>query len=137
MPRARLVLAIAVGLCLVGRWSMAQNAANLPASKTCSFQSSGFAERGGVPPAPNAITMNNDGGWCGHLSTSVAGHSFVFGAPMHLVRRPAHGQVAITVVSGGTQILYKPDAGFTGSDSFSVVNEALNIVMPYDVVVTQ
>jgi len=137
MIRARLVLAIAVGLCLVGRWAMANDPASLPSSKVCSFQSSGFAERGGVPPAPNVITMDNDGGWCGHLSVSVAGHSFGFGAPMHLVRQPAHGQVSIAVVGGGTRIFYKPDAGFTGSDSFSVMNETLNIVMPYNVVVTQ
>ena len=137
MIRARLVLAIAACLCLVGRWAAAQGATNLPMSKTCSFQSSGFVERGGVPPAPDAITMDNDGGWCGHLNVSVAGHSFAFGAPMHLVRRPAHGQVAIGVRHDGTQIMYKPDAGFTGSDSFSVMNETLNMVMPYNVVVTQ
>jgi hypothetical protein len=80
--------------------------------------------------------MNNDGGWCGNLLTSVWA-SFAFGAPMRLTRQPAHGQVAITVLSGGTQVLYKPDAGFTGSDSFSVINETLNIIMPYNVVVTQ
>lgn len=137
MTCARLVLAIAVGLCLEGGWAMANDPASLPASKVCSFRSSGFAERGGVPPAPNVITMDNNGGWCGHLSVSVAGHSFAFGAPMHLVHRPTHGEVSIAVVGGGTRIFYKPDAGFTGSDSFSAINETLNIVMPYQVVVTQ
>jgi hypothetical protein len=133
---ARFLLAIGVGLCLVGHEAAARDLANLPLSKVCAVHNSGYAQRGGVSPTPNVITMGNDGGWCGNLNISVYVR-LAWGAPMHLTRGPDHGQVSIVVESGGTRVLYKPDPGFIGSDSFSVVNETLNIVMPYDVVVTQ
>ena len=78
--------------------------------------------------------MSNDGGWCGHLRKTIKG-SLVIGVPMHLTKQPEHGQVSITVVSNGTRIYYKPEPGYSGPDSFVVLNEMYNLERTYNVTV--
>lgn len=129
----RLVLIAAAILLTSLGGALAQT--DLPKSKLCRIRGGGFAVAGGVPLA-NTITMINDGGWCGHLAKTVMG-SIVFGAAMHVTKPPAHGQVSITVLSGGTNVYYRPDPGYVGSDSFSVLNEMYNIDRPYNVIVQQ
>ena len=105
----------------------------LPKSKLCRFRGGGFAYAGGIA-LPISMTMTNDGGWCGHLAKTVLG-SGVFGVPTHVSRQPAHGQVSIDVLSGGTNVSYRPDQAYHGPDSFSVWNEMINIERTYNVVV--
>lgn len=64
-----------------------------------------------------AITLVNDGGWCG-LSVHQDGPK-PFDAGL-LTARPAHGTVLIHEVGDETRIDYTPDRGFAGTDSFSV-----------------
>jgi hypothetical protein len=54
---------------------------------------------------------------------------------MHVTSQPSHGSVEITVLDKGTRISYKPTAGFTGTDEFSVINEMYNVDRPYKVTV--
>ena len=40
-------------------------------------------------------------------------------------------------LSKGTEILYRPNPDYIGSDSFSAKNEIYNIEFPYNVVITK
>lgn len=64
-----------------------------------------------------AITVGNDGGWCG-LPVSQSGPK-PYDAGL-LTARPTHGTVLIHSVGDTTRIDYTPDRGFTGQDEFSV-----------------
>jgi hypothetical protein len=104
-------------------------------SKICKV-SEPFAPAGGVVVSATAITMNNDGNPCWYIRrTTQSGR--VFGVPMHLTSQPSHGAVEITVLDKGTRISYKPIAGFTGTDEFSVINEMYNVDRPYKVTVSR
>jgi hypothetical protein len=127
----RLLAAVAAALMMSGAGAAAQS--DLPRSSQCRFRGGGFAVAGGIP-LPITMTTKNDGGWCGHLAKTVAG-SLVFGAPTHVTRQPAHGQVSISVLSGGTNVYYKPEPGYVGPDSFAVLNEMYNIERVYNVVI--
>jgi hypothetical protein len=110
--------------------SNAQYSGDHPQSKMCSFLGEDgrrmFDWKMRAPPRPSIITMNNDGGWCGQLNRTAMGGRVV-GVPMHVVQQPAYGEVSITVLSQGTEILYRPNPDYIGSDSFSVKNEMVNI----------
>jgi hypothetical protein len=127
----RLLPAVAAILALSSVDVLAQS--DLPRSGQCRFGGGGFAYAGGIA-LPDTIIMKNDGGWCGSLVRTVLS-SIVVGAPMHVTNRPAHGQVSITVLSNGTNVYYKPDPGYVGSDSFAVLHEMYNIERVYNVVV--
>ena len=106
---------------------------DLPKSKVCSAYDGGWSPAGGSPQT-GQITMSNDGGWCGHR-LGITYNSVVFGGAMHLTRQPAHGQVSIMFHQDGTDVYYKPDAGYTGPDTFDVLVEFYNIDKPYNVTV--
>ncbi len=63
-----------------------------------------------------AMSMGNDGGWCG-LLVSQSGRSFSAGL---LTERPKSGKIYVHVVGDNTRIDYTPDRGFAGNDSFTV-----------------
>lgn len=127
----RLLATLVFALMLSGAGAVAQS--DLPRSSQCGFRGGGFAAAGGIA-LPITMTMKNDGGWCGHLAKTVIG-STVVGAPTHVSKQPVHGQVSITVQSGGTNVYYKPEPNYVGSDSFAIVNEMYNIERIYNVVV--
>jgi hypothetical protein len=64
-----------------------------------------------------AMTLANDGGWCGVEAHQEGPKPFEAGL---LAVRPAHGSVLIHEVGDNTRIDYTPDRGFTGTDSFAV-----------------
>ncbi len=64
-----------------------------------------------------AVTMTNDGGWCG-LSVHESGPK-PYSAGL-LTVRPDHGTILIHEVGDNTRIDYTPDRGFSGNDSFTV-----------------
>ena len=130
--RPQHLLAALVCMTFFGAPSMAHDPSNLTRAKRCSVHGpAGF--EGGVQPS-DTIRMSNDGGWCGHLRRTIKG-SFVIGVPMHVTKQPEHGQVSITVVSNGTRIYYKPEPGYSGPDSFVVLNEMYNLERTYNVTV--
>jgi hypothetical protein len=104
-------------------------------SKICKVKEP-YAGAGGVVVSATAITMNNDGNPCWYIRHSTQSGR-VFGVPMHLTRQPSHGAVEITVLDNGTRIAYRPIAGFTGTDEFSVINEMYNVDRPYTVTVSR
>jgi hypothetical protein len=59
-----------------------------------------------------AMTMDNDGGWCG-VVTDRAGPGLV-------VAKPANGRLNVRKVGATTRVDYIPDRGFVGTDSFAV-----------------
>ena len=62
------------------------------------------------------LKVGSDGGWCG-LSVSNGGHPF---DTELLTAAPAHGKVYVHKVGNDTRIDYTPEAGFTGTDTFTV-----------------
>lgn len=67
-------------------------------------------------PLTGAIAMANDG-WCGVFAVERDGKPFSLG----LVRdRPEHGRVFIQKVANATRVEYTPNAGYVGSDAFTV-----------------
>jgi hypothetical protein len=63
-------------------------------------------------PTEAAMTMDNDGGWCG-IVTDRAGPGLV-------VAKPANGRLNVRKVGATTRVDYIPDRGFVGTDSFAV-----------------
>ena len=63
-------------------------------------------------PTEAAMTMDNDGGWCG-IVTDRAGPGLV-------VAKPANGHLNVRKVGATTRVDYIPDRGFVGTDSFAV-----------------
>ena len=59
-----------------------------------------------------AMTMDNDGGWCG-ISTDRAGPGLV-------VAKPSNGRLNVRKVGATTRVDYIPDRGFVGTDTFAV-----------------
>jgi hypothetical protein len=128
--RRAIILGVALTL-MAGSAALAQS--DLRQSKVCSADDGGWSVPGGVP-ARGEIIMNNDGGWCGQR-LGVEYNQTLFGGAMHLSRRPAHGQVSITRHNNGTDVYYRPNPGYTGSDAFSVLVEFYKIDKPYKVIV--
>jgi hypothetical protein len=117
----------------VGALAQSDLASSMPQSKTCSAEDGGWSVPGGTPGI-GTIIMSNDGGWCGQR-LAVEFNDVVFGGAMHLSKLPKHGQVAIVQHDKYTDVSYKPDAGYKGPDSFSVLVVINNINKPYNVTV--
>jgi len=64
-----------------------------------------------------AMTVGNDGGWCGVRVSRPGPAPFDAGL---LVDRPNHGRVQVHSVGDWTRVDYTPDPGFAGTDSFAV-----------------
>ncbi len=67
--------------------------------------------------ADTTMTLRNDGGWCGIPVSQPGPKPYDAGL---LVERPKHGRVHVRKVGDVTRVDYIPDAGFGGSDSFTV-----------------
>ena len=68
------------------------------------------------------VAMANDG-WCGVFAVERDGKPFSLG----LVRnRPEHGRVFIQKVANATRVEYTPNAGYVGSDAFTVALRSNN-----------
>ena len=73
-------------------------------------------------PYTGTIAMANDG-WCGVFAVERDGKPFSLG----LVRnRPEHGRVFIQKVANATRVEYTPNAGYVGSDAFTVALRSNN-----------
>ena len=133
MPRHSLpIISFAASIILVANVAaLAQS--DLVKSKVCTAYDGGWSPAGGAVMT-GQITMNNDGGWCGHR-LGITYNSAVFGGAMHLTQQPAHGEVSIMFHQDGTDVYYRPNRGYTGPDKFAVLVEFYNIDKPYDVVV--
>lgn len=64
-----------------------------------------------------AMTIGNDGGWCGANVSKPGPEPFDAGL---LTARPANGRARVQSVGDYTRLDYIPDPGFTGTDSFTV-----------------
>ena len=135
MSKTACLFATLFGAALFGNvaWAQSDLASSMPQSKTCSAEDGGWSVPGGTPGI-GSITMSNDGGWCGQR-LAVEFNDVVFGGAMHLSKLPKHGQVAIVQHDKYTDVSYKPDAGYKGPDSFSVLVVINNIIKPYNVTV--
>ncbi len=136
MCRTACLSAILLGAPLFANvvWAQSDLAqSNMPQSKTCSAEDGGWSVPGGTP-GTGSITMSNDGGWCGQR-LAVEYNYVVIGGAMHVSKQPAHGQVSIVQHDKYTDVSYKPQAGYKGPDSFSVLVEINTIDKPYNVTV--
>jgi peptidoglycan hydrolase-like protein with peptidoglycan-binding domain len=74
--------------------------------------------------APNAYLrsiyrwiMKNDGGWC---------WSRLFSTSYQITRVPTHGQIFVGPINDVMRVAYKPEVGFVGTDSFTIMNNSKN-----------
>lgn len=106
-------------------------------STTCSVNSAQSPQAASVPKATATITMNNDGGWCWYNSVSTLSGTLLLVDSYVLFRPPAHGKVLLAD-SGkkSTRIAYKPDPGFTGTDTFDIHIKYLDLTRTYTVTVS-
>jgi len=97
-----------------------------PGPRYFAIDLSGGAKSCTVPPSvdlaagktnPVAMTVTNDGGWCGILVSQPGPKPFDVGL---LTQRPAHGSVYVHVVGNQTRVDYTPNRAFKGADSFTV-----------------
>jgi hypothetical protein len=104
-------------------------------SKLCTTHMQ-FMFAGKAAPPPSTIQMTNDG-WCWFDTTSLPNATATFAAPLRVTRQPMHGQVTIEAspVQGKTRVAYRPTPGFTGGDSFAVINETTNNERQVDVTI--
>ena len=135
----KLIATLAAAIALSGCAAKAPPAAqavdlqNEGIAKTCTPSAVDLA-----PPSTATIAMTNDG-WCSVVTAEKDGQPFKFG----LVKtRPAHGRVYIQPVNGQTRVEYTANAGYVGSDSFTVALASRTAGAPdtplrVDVAVTQ
>ena len=82
-------------------------------AKTCNSPS---AQPAGGQTTDVAMTVTNDGGWCG-LSVTQSGKPY---SASVLTARPKNGKVYVHTVGDRPRVDYTPDRGFAGNDSFTV-----------------
>jgi hypothetical protein len=68
-------------------------------------------------PTDAAITVVNDGGWCGVTVAQAGDKPYDAGL---VTTRPAHGKVLVHTVGDNTRVDYTPETGFAGSDAYAV-----------------
>jgi hypothetical protein len=83
------------------------------------------------------LVMTNDGGWCWFDSRYFV-NTLRFAPTFRISQAPSHGQLVIGPDSSKekTRVAYRPGAGFTGSDTFAVVDATLNLERRVQVTVT-
>jgi hypothetical protein len=68
-------------------------------------------------PVKISMSLNNDGGYC--AATLTAPNGKPYDAPL-VHELPLHGQPRVQKYEGKTSVEYVPEAGFTGTDHFTV-----------------
>jgi hypothetical protein len=96
--------------------------AGLKRSKVC-FIGSTKATVGGAGNVAghSTIRMSNDGGWC-WLSLWATHGSVAYVATFRLAEPPSHGEVLMGEVNKRARVAYKPAPGFTGEDTYTIVD---------------
>jgi hypothetical protein len=116
-----LALAAALAAC-----AQPQQQAGAPGARIYAADLQGAAKSCTVPqqvslspdrPAEVAMTVDNDGGWCG-ISVAQSGPK-PFDAGL-VTTRPANGRVLVRKVGDRTRVDYFPNPAFGGTDSFAV-----------------
>jgi hypothetical protein len=96
---------------------------DLPRAKGCS-EHSNFATAGRMLGTTD-ITMSNDGGWC-WMDLSATQGSLQYLPTYRVSKAPVHGQVVMGAVGMKARIAFKPEAGFAGSDTYTLMNTLNN-----------
>ncbi len=112
-----------------------------PAARVYAIDLAGKAKTCTVPtvradaakPTAAAMTLSNDGGWCGIGLRQESGRPFAAGL---VQTRAQHGMVHVHTVGDDTRVGYTPDAGFAGQDTFAVRLLPGNAVLNVAVTVT-
>jgi len=98
-------------------------------ARTCNAPA---ADTSAGKPTEATISMSNEGGWCG-VTTRAGNRPYTAGL---VQTRAQHGIVHIHTVGDDTRVDFVPDAGFSGSDKFSVRLIPGNAVLNVAVTVT-
>jgi hypothetical protein len=67
------------------------------------------------------MKMINDGGWCWTDLSATEG-SLQYLPTYRVDKAPAHGEVVMGAVGMKARIAFKPEAGFAGTDTYSLMN---------------
>jgi hypothetical protein len=90
--------------------------------------------QGTISP-PSTMTMGNDGGWC-WIAVQVTAFGTPSASVLQMRRAPSHGQLLIGRVGERSRVAYRPEPGFVGNDSFTVVNLTFNLERVVNVTVS-
>ncbi len=81
----------------------------------CTFQLHAQRVRVGES-LPARMSLRNTGQWC----AGSVGFSGVSSRGTRIVDQPSHGELRIKVVDNGVLFIYRPGAGYQGSDGFRI-----------------
>jgi hypothetical protein len=98
----------------------AQEVGNLTRTGKCSVGNFGFIAS---QSTNTAMELNNDGGWCWTNAYYQSGRTLMTAYYVSVLKDnpPKHGHILIgDVPNGRVRIAYQPDAGFIGTDSFTI-----------------
>ena len=107
---------------------------DLPKSNRCSTRAVKF-ETGGAT-METRLLASSGGGWC-WFDISAPFGSVRYVATYSVTHAPAHGEILMGEVNQKARIAYMPVSGFTGGDSFVLVNEITHSEMPVAVTVVR
>ena len=80
------------------------------------------------------ILMNNDGNWC-WMNSTESQRGMSYGPFLTVLEQPKFGTLQINVTEADTRVAYRPNPGFTGSDTFRTRSQELNYDVNYQVTV--
>ena len=65
---------------------------------------------------PGRTSLRNTGQWC----AGSIGMSGVSSSGARIIAQPSHGELRMKIVEGGIIFIYRPGAGYQGSDGFLI-----------------
>jgi type II secretion system GspH-like protein len=68
------------------------------------------------------INMANDGGWCWLTLWATLG-DLRYAPEFNVTQAPQHGQLLMGAVQNNARVAYMPATGFTGGDTFTLVDK--------------
>jgi hypothetical protein len=113
------IAAALIAVCGSAVYAQSPSVTELPRAKGCS-EKSDFATAGRSIGTTD-ITMTNDGGWC-WMDLSATQGSLQYLPTYQVDKAPAHGQIVMGAVGMKARIAFKPEAGFVGTDTYTLTN---------------
>lgn len=118
----------AATLWAVGGLSFA-SAADLPSvaelqrARVCSGRST-LAVAGGIAGA-TTIRVSSEGGWC-WINLAATQGSFQYIPTFRVSQAPTHGEILMGPVGNRARVAYRPVPGFTGDNSYTIIDTMNN-----------
>jgi hypothetical protein len=117
------IAAALTAICGSAVYAQSPSVTELPRARGCSSRS--VTAIAGQMIGTTDMKMINDGGWC-WLNLTATNGSLLYLPTYRVVKAPAHGTIVMGPVGMRDRVAFKPDAGFIGTDTYSVMNTMTN-----------